>query len=784
MRLIRWVLAGMVGLGLSAQVLQAQAPGAVSLRTAVDDRNHDHLPDRLGSQITVVVMVTQRPEPDNDTTFSTYVQDSTAGARLVGPVKGMSGLRIGDIVRVTGTMSHHLATAQIDGRQIEVQQRGLYPAPPRVSVRDLLSEEYEGQLVRVKGDLRITDLDGEPVVMLEDGTGMLRVRIRDSITRIPRMHSLLARANQVEIVGIARQRATDRPYEGRFILQPRDAADITFLRRSMFAWIAGCLLVAVLCGTIVHLRLRQRQTEKNTRQLSGLASELQASEDAYRRSERRYRSLTENSEDGVAVIGRDGMIIFSTPAFDRLIGASTGNAIGVSLWRVVSADEEPAVQKAITDLVFRSESSASLELSCMRLTGGVSQLDIRLTNLMLEPSVNGIVLNVRDVTERRVAERALAASEDRSRQSQRLEVVGRLAGGIAHDFNNLLTVMRGHAELLLSTACDGQTRTHVEQIHASADRGATMTRQLLAFSRQQVLQPRTVQPNDIVGGMQPMLSRLIGEHIELVAQTDRPVSHVRVDPAQLEMAILNLVINARDAMPTGGRITIGAMQEPALVGETANVLIWVEDDGCGMDNETLSHAYEPFFTTKEFGKGTGLGLPSVYGFVQQSGGQIHARSSPGVGTRFEIRLPAVAAEVEPTALAFGIADLSGHTVLLVEDEVTVRDLIRRFLEFDGCKVIEASSGCEALEIWGLRGSEIDLVISDVVMPGSTGPELAAAIHARSANVPFLLMSGYTQDALDEFAPAEGLRVLEKPFSRQELNAAMQEVLAMPLRDAA
>jgi len=378
--------------------------------------------------------------------------------------------------------------------------------------------------------------------------------------------------------------------------------------------------------------------------------------------------------------------------------------------------------------------------------------------------------------------------EERLRQAHKMEAVGRLAGGVAHDFNNLLTVIRGHGDLLLDrTPADSPMRHHVEQIQKASSRAAGMTRQLLAFSRMQVLQPRVLNLNDIVSDMSKMLPRLTGEHIEYVFQPAADLSMVKADPGQIEQVILNLVVNARDAMISGGTLTVRTQNAVMTDAEARKrppmtpgryVLLSVADTGHGMSAETKAHIFEPFFTTKEVGKGTGLGLATVYGVVKQSGGFIWVESSPGKGATFEIYLPQAVettADAEKAPKAAALPRGSG-TILVVEDEAGVRELACEFLKISGYSVLEAHNGMEALVVAGRHTGPIHLVVSDMVMPRMGGAELAEKIQSVRPGVKMLLMSGYTDYAGKEGAKAVQAVMLAKPFSQASLVEAVREAL--------
>jgi len=362
--------------------------------------------------------------------------------------------------------------------------------------------------------------------------------------------------------------------------------------------------------------------------------------------------------------------------------------------------------------------------------------------------------------------------QERLRQSQKLEAVGRLAGGVAHDFNNLLTAIDGFSDLALNQlAPEHPVRSDIEEVRRAAQRAAELTRQLLAFSGRQVLAPRVVDLNAVIADAARMLAKLAGEHVELRFTPDGEPALLRADPGQLEQVVTNLVVNARDAMPSGGTISIATANEPE------HVLLTVADTGAGMSEETRAHAFEPFFTTKEVGKGTGLGLAVVHGIVVQSGGEIAVSSRPGLGSSFELRFPA-AAEA-PVALrdADTARPESGHeTVLLVEDETAVRDLARRMLELAGYAVVSASSGEEAERLFGDLGS-VDVLVTDLVMPGMNGRELADRLRRGRPDLCVVLMSGYSQDAeaLDGLRAA-GAAFVEKPFTSSALVSEVRGVL--------
>jgi len=387
-----------------------------------------------------------------------------------------------------------------------------------------------------------------------------------------------------------------------------------------------------------------------------------------------------------------------------------------------------------------------------------------------------------DISERHLLEQQL-------RQSQKMEAVGRLAGGIAHDFNNLLMVIKGHTELLLNVLPPAEQYSRkIEQIERAADRASALTRQLLAFSRLQVLQPRVMNLNDVVDDMGGLLPRMIGEDVELVIRISQDLGAIRADASQMEQVIMNLAVNARDAMPGGGKLFIETANveldsaynaRHPIVRQGQYVLLAVSDTGTGMSAETQAHIFEPFFTTKAQGKGTGLGLATVYGIVKQSGGFIWVYSELEKGTSFKIYFPRVDQPVERMSPVPSVSEAPGGTatILLTEDEQDVREVAREFLESGGYAVIEARDGAEALGFVNKHEGGINLLITDMVMPGMTGLELAARMKEKRPGLRILYMSGYSDRAAAESLQSDpSLRLLTKPFSRWALLRAVHELL--------
>jgi nitrogen-specific signal transduction histidine kinase len=385
----------------------------------------------------------------------------------------------------------------------------------------------------------------------------------------------------------------------------------------------------------------------------------------------------------------------------------------------------------------------------------------------------------RDITERQQLEEQL-------RQSQRVESVGRLAGGIAHDFNNLLTVIAGYTEALLDRK-DPVDEPELTEIAAAAERAAILTHQLLAFSRRQVLQPTVLNLNQVVADITQMLERLLGERIEIVSSLDATIAPVLADVNQLEQVIVNLAVNARDAMPDGGTLTIetGSVEldheyvvkhREATVGRHS--MLAVSDTGTGMDAATMANLFEPFFTTKPVGIGTGLGLATVYGIVKQSGGNIWVYSEPGRGTTFKVYLPVSEAPLTPAQSSDRVAIPTGNeTILIVEDEQALRDLVVQMLATRGYRAIAAETVQHAVELIDNDELSIDLLLTDLVMPGTNGRELAEQVRARRPDVRVLFMSGYADAAVLSTGTLEpGSAFVEKPFSANELAHKVREVL--------
>jgi nitrogen-specific signal transduction histidine kinase len=392
----------------------------------------------------------------------------------------------------------------------------------------------------------------------------------------------------------------------------------------------------------------------------------------------------------------------------------------------------------------------------------------------------GVLAVIEDTTDQRQL-------EERLRQSQKMEAVGTLAGGIAHDFNNLLTVISGYSELVRGQlGPESRLLTEVDEIQKASERAASLTRQLLAFSRKQMLRPQSISLNRVISGTEPMLSRLIGEHISLRLALDPGVRMVKADPGQIEQVILNLAVNARDAMPRGGRLTIETReveldemnaQHHGVAKPGSYVLLAVTDTGQGMDKETLSHLFEPFFTTKHMGRGTGLGLSTVYGIVRQSGGYISAYSEPGMGSTFEIHFPVLKEVLDHASPETELASSSGtETILLVEDDASLRKMVHEALSRYGYRILEAGDGDEALTVARSYAGPVHLLLTDLVMPGMNGKELARRLRRARPGLKCLFVSGYAQS--DVFRPriTRSADFLQKPFTAETLARKVRQVL--------
>jgi len=522
------------------------------------------------------------------------------------------------------------------------------------------------------------------------------------------------------------------------------------------------------------------QVESSSATLEDQAAELEAANEELRESELRYRGLVEHSPDAI-LVHREMRIEFANDAAAQLIGAATAMAlIGKPLLELVHpGDRAEVAARAHRSATLRQPTPAA-ELRLIALNGETIAVETVGMPFTLDGQ-QAVLTIIRDVSERK-------RLEDHVRQAQRMEAVGQLAGGIAHDFNNLLTVITSYSAMLLGEqSTTPAVRADLEEIKGAADRAAALTRQLLAFSRRQLLQPRVLDVNELTLNLEKMLRRLLREDIELVTALDPALGMVHADPGQLEQVIVNLAVNARDAMPDGGRLTIetanvtldesfGPLPEG---GAGDHVMLAVSDTGHGMTETVKGHIFEPFFTTKETGKGTGLGLSTVYGIVQQSGGSIWVYSEPGQGTTFKIYLPIATLgrtkrDTPPPRLPVRVGS---ETILLVEDEERVRKAARRILEGSGYTVIEAATGAEAVRLCETHPTPIGLVLTDMVMPEMGGRELSSHVGRLRPEAKILFMSGYTEDAaLHHNVLAPGAMFLDKPFTPVSLTQKVRDAL--------
>jgi PAS domain S-box-containing protein len=516
-------------------------------------------------------------------------------------------------------------------------------------------------------------------------------------------------------------------------------------------------------------------------------TEQRHAEEALRASEERFRQLAEHVKEGFVIADLvSGRSLYVSPAFEEIWGRSAEAVYAQpELWfeaihpedrGAVVRDRDANLQGHSTSGVFR-----------VRRPDGTS----RWVRYRMFPVLDGeghayrLVGLVEDITEQR-------AREEQYRQSQKMEAIGQLAGGIAHDFNNLLTAILGYSELILGDlGPDHPSAPDVQEVLKAAESAAALTRQIVAFSRRQILQPGVIDLNQVVRQMNTLIRRLIGENILLVIKTATPLARIYADASQIEQVIMNLAINARDAMPQGGRLTIETanvtLDQDSVAGhEDASagrqVMLAVSDNGIGIDEATRAHLFEPFFTTKPPGMGTGLGLATVYGIVKQSGGSIAVDSTPGAGTTFRLYLPVAAAGATDgeVALRGGAGPGGDETILLVEDDQEVRVVVAEMLRRSGYTVLEAGDGVEAIAASSHHAGRIDVLLTDVVMPHMDGRRVARAVHAKRPDIRVVYTSGYTDDVVVRHGVLDaGLAFVQKPFASDTLLRKLRDVIDAP-----
>ena len=504
-------------------------------------------------------------------------------------------------------------------------------------------------------------------------------------------------------------------------------------------------------------------------------------ERALRASEERFRALVENSSDALLLLDAEGRVQYMAPSSQRQLGWTSDQVRGRSIFDFLHPDDRDQVAGGMSDVLAGPGRSRVLEVRLQHADGSHRVLEMLAVNHLDEPPVGAIVVNARDVTERR-------RLEDQLRQAQKMEAVGQLAGGVAHDFTNLLSAILGYCELVLADISeDNPLRHDLEEIRSAGERAASLTRQLLAFARRQILQPQIVDVNALVRQLERLVRRLLSTQIEFTTVLAPDVARVKVDPASIEQILLSLAVHARDAMPVGGRLTIETSN--ASVGHEDSsvrgpmppgpyVVIAVRDTGAGMDAATRARVFEPFFTTKEQGKG-GLGLATVYGMVKQSGGYIWVESEPGAGTVFTVFLPPAGSQLIPRA-----ADRPEHvdakdgweTILVVEQDDAVRALAREVLRRHGYDVLEARHGVDALRLAERHRDPIHVLITDVVTPHVNGREVAERLVSSRPGMKVLFLSGQTGEDMSPADLAHGSTLLRKPFTPDALARRVRVLL--------
>jgi PAS domain S-box-containing protein len=688
----------------------------------------------------------------------------------------------------SGRVAHHEVTLFIDGRH-----RPIYVTATPVIYLDgqvdqvmvMLQDLSNLAVLRQSEEALRSSEQRFRSVFEQTGAGMITTKTDGSLLQVTTSVCTMLGYTETELL---RMRLTDLIHpddlagiiaqldEGRTGSKPAHEMEYQLVRRDK---------TPVWCQITTVWQYAKNRKPKYCIALVQNISERKRAEKALGQSRKRYQALV-HSIDGIVweADTRASRFLFVSKQAERILGFPVERWMAQPrFWRNHIHPED--LEDALSALSEAVRQGRGHELEYRMLAADGRTVWIRDTVSLVRENqrvtkLRGLMV---DITEKKMAEEALRHKEEQLRQSQKMEAIGRLAGGIAHDFNNLLTAITGYGDLLLKGLGDeNPLRREANEISKAAQRAADLTGQLLAFSRQQVLQPRVLDLNDVIEDMETMLRRLIGEHIQFETRLDGGMGAIKADPGQMHQVLLNLVVNARDAMSSGGKLIIEtcdvdldepyAARHPGVVPGTY-VRLAVGDTGRGMDEDTKARLFEPFFTTKEQGKGTGLGLSTVYGIVKQSGGHISVESTPDTGTKFQIHFPRVEKELlesQPEKDA-PIPETSPGTekILLVEDDDSVRELAREILEMNGYDVVEAGDGVEALHVFEAQEGTIDLLVTDLVMPKMGGRDLAQELAPKSPDLKVLYLSGYTDSVvLQQGMLDPGSYFLQKPFTPSRL----------------
>lgn len=752
-------------------------PVSLQIEKLLEDKNHDGAADLIGTRVMVTgVLISRprlingdRPAPANTAGYmsAAHIQDETAGIRVVAADKLLvtEGYDIGDVLEISGTLENVLARPQLVSQSIRRLAESQMPVAVPVTAAELQLKQFSGRLVQITGNLVLPNQARSQGVVLQDRTGRVSLNISDQIFHNPEFVRSLAETKQAQVTGIVDWR------NGSLSLRPRDVGDIAF--RFSVSYRTVIAVSSPLCFLVVYFWMRRRAAETRARDVAKLMTDL-------KHSEEKYRDLVEKASDIIWETDTNSVFTYCSPNIRTILGYAPDDLIGKTRFDIMPGPEAERVRKLLAGHASENRAFSLLEHEVILPDGRIGILQCSGGPVLdSNGDIRGYRGIDRDITHRKELEKQLT-------QAQKMDAIGNLAGGIAHDFNNILTVISGYSCLLLENEFPTQVHQWATGIKNSSDRAARLTRQLLAFGRRQARQPQLLDLNVEIRKISEMLARVIPENIEFRSLLARQLHGVKADRSQIEQILMNLAVNARDAMPAGGTLTIETQDinigpdeaDVCGFGPGKYVRLAVRDTGVGMTPEVRTHIFEPFFTTKEISSGTGLGLATVYGIVEQSGGHVIVETAPGSGSAFMVYLPAtdVTHFSEPEITAVEDKEIRTCTILLVEDQPDVRMLIAHTLRASGHAVLEAGSGPEALKLCADQTAPLDLLISDVVMPGMSGPEVAMRALRLRPELRIIYISGYVDARSQvEGAPA-GEALLLKPFTNDVLRSTIQAVL--------